>query len=326
MIDIDKLARDVMNIQCRRDDASFRDTESRLLYKEGHRDARHDAADLIEQARASQPEGVTLASQEDITGTTGAIDAQVGRDAVRAQAIEDACHAEIADLRAQLAAKGQGESLTVEVAYDITDAAGPGTRIIQANSVMRHADGHYTVFIDAPASAQPDRGGAQIDPVQIVREAVRQLAESPQRKDSSYVEGMVVGANMCLVRLERAMSGTSPASQPVAPEAATAELIALLRNPQGVVSRGVMLDAMRRAADLLEKHAAVAPSDAKDAARYRWFKDNYLKYGNSDPDIRRPIILFDGRWYGGHFDNIDDLDPAIDGAMAAAPSSEKGGA
>ncbi len=59
--------------------------------------------------------------------------------------------------------------------------------------------------------------------------------------------------------------------------------------------------------------------DAKDAARYRWFKENYLKYGNGDPDIRRPIILFDGRWYGGHFNNIDDLDKAIDATMGEQP-------
>lgn len=62
--------------------------------------------------------------------------------------------------------------------------------------------------------------------------------------------------------------------------------------------------------------AATQAGDAKDAARYRWFKDNYLKYGNSDPDIRRPIILFEGRWYGGHFDNMNDLDVAIDAAMS----------
>lgn len=63
---------------------------------------------------------------------------------------------------------------------------------------------------------------------------------------------------------------------------------------------------------------ATPAGDALDAKRYRWFKDNYLKYGNSDPDIRRPIILFDGRWYGGHFDNMNDLDTAIDEAMEMA--------
>jgi hypothetical protein len=50
------------------------------------------------------------------------------------------------------------------------------------------------------------------DPVEIVRDAVRQLAESPRRAGSSYVEGMVVGANMCLVRLER-MMGRAPAQR-----------------------------------------------------------------------------------------------------------------
>ncbi|QOY96369.1 hypothetical protein IM543_11415 [Massilia sp. UMI-21] len=36
----------IMNIPCRRKDDSFPNEASRLLYKEGHRDARHDAADL----------------------------------------------------------------------------------------------------------------------------------------------------------------------------------------------------------------------------------------------------------------------------------------
>jgi hypothetical protein len=132
---------------------------------------------LIAQARASQPEGATLASQEETTGAS--IDTPEFRKLLCAQQnAEQACSdngsdtnrdaaneawdalighidAIIADLRAQLAAKDRGEPLTVEVAYGIKDAAGPGTRVIPANSVMRHADGHYTVFIDAPASAQP---------------------------------------------------------------------------------------------------------------------------------------------------------------------------
>jgi hypothetical protein len=37
----------IMNIPCRRADSDFPDAASRLLYKEGHRDARHDAADLV---------------------------------------------------------------------------------------------------------------------------------------------------------------------------------------------------------------------------------------------------------------------------------------
>lgn len=36
----------IMNLPCRRANHSFPNTESRLLYKEGHRDARHAAAEL----------------------------------------------------------------------------------------------------------------------------------------------------------------------------------------------------------------------------------------------------------------------------------------
>lgn len=36
----------IMNIACRRADDTFLNQASRLLYKEGHRDARHDAAEL----------------------------------------------------------------------------------------------------------------------------------------------------------------------------------------------------------------------------------------------------------------------------------------
>lgn len=52
-----------------------------------------------------------------------------------------------------------------------------------------------------------------------------------------------------------------------------------------------------------------------DAERYRWFKENYLKFGSGESDTLRPIILFDSKWYGGHFNNIEDLDTAIDAAM-----------
>lgn len=37
----------IMNIPCRRKDSEFNKAADRLLYKEGHRDARHDAADLV---------------------------------------------------------------------------------------------------------------------------------------------------------------------------------------------------------------------------------------------------------------------------------------
>jgi hypothetical protein len=46
-INIDKLTADIMNIPCKRSDESFRDVDSRLLYKEGHRDARHAAVDVL---------------------------------------------------------------------------------------------------------------------------------------------------------------------------------------------------------------------------------------------------------------------------------------
>lgn len=59
-----------------------------------------------------------------------------------------------------------------------------------------------------------------------------------------------------------------------------------------------------------------------NAKRHEWFKNNYLKYGNGDSDISRPIILFNGKWYGGHFNNIDDLDSAIDEIMISAAPKE----
>jgi len=51
-INIDKLTSAIMNIPCKRDDEyfsdeSFRDAESRVLYKEGHRDARHAAVEVL---------------------------------------------------------------------------------------------------------------------------------------------------------------------------------------------------------------------------------------------------------------------------------------
>ena len=119
------------------------------------------------------------------------------------------------------------------------------------------------------ASAQPDRDPVQIDPVQIVREAVRQLAESAQRKDSSYVEGMVVGANMCLVRLERVMGGASPASQPVAPAVPSNASVKDMLRWLGVDTDyhgkiAFTLDQFARFVDMLR--AAVASSDATGKA------------------------------------------------------------
>lgn len=44
---LDLLQMEIMNIPCKRDDASFRDVDSRLLYKEGHRDARYAAIEIL---------------------------------------------------------------------------------------------------------------------------------------------------------------------------------------------------------------------------------------------------------------------------------------
>jgi hypothetical protein len=87
-----------------------------------------------------------------------------------------------------------------------------------------------------------------------------------------------------------------------------------------VRAREQLSDTQRQNAELMQR---VGEAE-KDAERYRWFKDNYLKYGNSDPDTNRPIVLFEGRWYGGHFDNIDDLDYAIDAAISASKVSNEG--
>lgn len=58
----------IMNIPCRRADDTFLNEASRLLYKEGHRDARHDAADLVLEradelaALAGQPAAPVVAA------------------------------------------------------------------------------------------------------------------------------------------------------------------------------------------------------------------------------------------------------------------------
>lgn len=44
------LHNEIMNITEKRPDSSFESTHDRLLYKEGHRDARHAAAELSLQA------------------------------------------------------------------------------------------------------------------------------------------------------------------------------------------------------------------------------------------------------------------------------------
>ena len=74
--------------------------------------------------------------------------------------------------------------------------------------------------------------------------------------------------------------------------------------------------------DIITNAPTVQREVSKDAKRYDWFKNNYLKFGNGDSDISRPIILFNGKWYGGHFNNIDDLDSAIDEIMLSAAPKE----
>jgi hypothetical protein len=49
-----------------------------------------------------------------------------------------------------------------------------------------------------------------------------------------------------------------------------------------------------------------------DAERYKWFKENAGMYGNQEG---KPIVLFNSHWFGGHFNNINDLDEAIDSAI-----------
>jgi hypothetical protein len=63
-----------------------------------------------------------------------------------------------------------------------------------------------------------------------------------------------VGSMMESWLAARATAQAAPATP------APADLIALLRKPEGVVSRGVMVDAMKRAADLLEQRATPAPA------------------------------------------------------------------
>lgn len=51
-----KLSNQIMNLPCRREDYDFVNTKDRLLYKEGHRDARHDACDIIAEHESTQLE------------------------------------------------------------------------------------------------------------------------------------------------------------------------------------------------------------------------------------------------------------------------------
>lgn len=50
------LTAEIMNIPCRLKDSDFASTTDRLNYKTGHRDARHDACDIVQGYEASQQE------------------------------------------------------------------------------------------------------------------------------------------------------------------------------------------------------------------------------------------------------------------------------
>lgn len=377
--------------------AAWRDMwEKGLAYKLGHRDARHAAAELVNEhaamTRAAQPESATLASQEDITGTTGAsIDTPEFREllycldhtlrrawASRADDLIAHIDAIIGDLRAQLAAKGQGEPVA-----EVTDGyMGP----YRAAKVFRKADVRPgdKLYLSAPASAQPDRGAAQGDRWQVVPKV-------PTKEMIDNIAAFVDGHENDAEVIYRAMlaAAPSPASQPVAPEGAQAS--GLIAEVQGcfraaeVEGLAIVLAETTdlRLKDLVERRlmhalyaandAAVAPSDAKgkadaaiagglreafnraflswngfhtqtelaeewgkglsavmfregatstadakDAARYRW-----LRAADWD-DITSLYWSPQVQHAGTPEDCMLKLDEAIDAAVAAAPSSEKG--
>jgi hypothetical protein len=68
-LDLDKLSGDIMNIRCDDEAASQGYPDQRYAYKAGHRDARHTAAELVNeraaQARAAQPDTTASASIAD---------------------------------------------------------------------------------------------------------------------------------------------------------------------------------------------------------------------------------------------------------------------
>jgi hypothetical protein len=75
-MDIDKLNMDIMNIPCKRtlaEDAPHNDVRVYLAYKEGHRDARHAACEVVlEHNKASGSDGTAAANAAGL-GAFGAL-------------------------------------------------------------------------------------------------------------------------------------------------------------------------------------------------------------------------------------------------------------
>ena len=198
--------------------------------------------------------------------------------------IIDRRDAEIADLRAQLAAKGQGEFPSgalhngevyadrLENIYDFECEAGPlrnCTEWVELRRCMRYiAD-----YLAASASAQPDRGAAQGDERALFNETRQRIAEQVYAMRLPDAES----EDQALFLLwkdgqSKAAAAASPASQPVAPddwkvvpiqptkEMMDAARLAWCITPGNAIEESYA--AMWRAAPV----AAVAPSDAKGKA------------------------------------------------------------
>ena len=338
---IDKLNMALMNLPVKYNEEDFLTRAEYLAYKEGHRDARHAAVDVVlgefvgtdecsapivngacsecgwgPCTRASQPEGALICHPTCFWGdcppcveaglapgatgtsqekTTGAHDETEIADRLRKRAAgamanqddaklmltaADECDRfyngmmnwkanaqakdrTIIDLRAQLAAKGQREPVAQPAnaaiatlrkywehgGWNEASTESKGDEISQALTAV--------IWGAAPASAQPDRGAALAD----------------CQPSCGYI-----GAECDFPNCK----ASSPASQPVVPEAAHAQQEAALTKEQieDIIQaiktsmnfgsgfffpRGwnVLLDKLNA---LLADPAAVAPSDAKDAA------------------------------------------------------------
>jgi hypothetical protein len=266
---------------------------------------RSDVAALLAQARASLPEGATLASKEDITGTsqeetTGASDmlrawsvymieleqtvadlrAQLASER-QAKEYEQRHAAEsetaLAQAHAQLAAKGQGETAAwLDRNGRMTDALRSfmeGMSVSMDVSTGEHDAGNrYFGLINEVMDDDGDKNGVTL----LVYDAQPNFAAPAcAQPDRGAVPGETLADRVVAWSAERALS---PASQPVAPEAAQAgtcsvctnleaQLRAVVRQRDAVISA----HAQQEAAPAEQKLMPAKPTkEMLDAARLAW--------------------------------------------------------
>lgn len=372
----------------------FEDAVERIYAEDVH--TREDAAfiaaanpatvlALIAQARAAQPESAT--------GTTGtSIDTPEFREllycldhtlrrawASRADDLIAHIDAIIGDLRAQLAAKGQGNA----VAYMVSSEGEPELGFWFSEEPGGTGQISEPLYLGAPASAQPDRGEAREEtladrvvawsaeraaspasqPVMSSCEAnVAPSAELPPMPEPSNLWGKGYNTDDMRAYARAALvAATAPSDAKPNPTSEVfsyaAELVRkelepavqLLSNPSdakgqsdaanagdidalvreygnapvigpGRTRRTIMSEIYQLAHEIFGHHPATSAADAKDAARYRWLRDQDImeQIGRSTPYVVQGQTM--------HMLEGKQVDDAVDAAMAAAPSSEKGGA